>query len=71
MIEAAAADVKAQADPAGDSAALLARYPKAVVADFDGDAERVTEMDSLVAYLQVLGTLADFGTYRPAYASGE
>ena len=35
------------------------RYPKAQVRDFDGDPKRLTEMDALVAYLQVLGTLVD------------
>ena len=58
----------AQADPEADSAALLARYPRTVVADFDGNPE-VTELDALIAYLQVLGTLVDFTTYRPTTAS--
>ena len=30
------------------------------IRDFDGDPRRLTEMDALVAYLQVLGTLVDF-----------
>jgi len=63
MIENAATDLNAQANPDADTAALLQRYPKAVAADFDGDAKRLTEMDALVAYLQVLGTMADFSTY--------
>jgi cytochrome c oxidase cbb3-type subunit 2 len=54
----AMADLKAQADPSADSAALLKRYPKAVVVP--GDGRQVTEMDALVAYLQVLGTMVDF-----------
>ena len=29
--------------------------------NYDGDASNVTEMDALVAYLQVLGTMVDFG----------
>ena len=37
MIENAAADLTAQADPNADTAALLDRYPKAEVGDFDGD----------------------------------
>jgi cytochrome c oxidase cbb3-type subunit II len=65
MIEAAEGDIKAQVDPDADTADLLARYPKAVVADFDGDPARLTEMDALVAYLQMLGTLVDFSTYDP------
>ena len=68
QIASAAADFTAQADPEADAAALLARYPRAVVADFDGDPE-VTELDALIAYLQVLGTLVDFTTYRPKTAS--
>ena len=59
-IAAADADLAAQADPEADTAALLARYPKAQVRDFDGDPKRLTEMDALVAYLQMLGTLVDF-----------
>jgi cytochrome c oxidase cbb3-type subunit 2 len=61
MIENAAADLRAQADPDGDYAALLARYPKAAVGDFDGQPHRLSEMDALVAYLQILGRMVDFG----------
>ncbi|UHS61232.1 cytochrome-c oxidase, cbb3-type subunit II [Agrobacterium vaccinii] len=66
MIENAAADLKAQADPNADTTALEARYPKAKIGDFDGDPTKVTEMDALVAYLQMLGTLVDFSTYDDA-----
>ncbi|MDE2436035.1 MAG: cytochrome-c oxidase, cbb3-type subunit II [Sphingomonadales bacterium] len=52
-------DLKAQADPNGDAADLQKRYPKAQVRDFDGNPGRLTEMDALVAYLQVLGTMVD------------
>jgi cytochrome c oxidase cbb3-type subunit II len=52
-------DLRAQADPDADSGELLKRYPKAQARDFDGDPARLTEMDALVAYLQVLGTLVD------------
>ncbi|MFA7585780.1 MAG: cytochrome-c oxidase, cbb3-type subunit II [Novosphingobium sp.] len=52
-------DLKAQADPDADTADLLKRYPKAQARDFDGNPGRLTEMDALVAYLQVLGTLVD------------
>jgi cytochrome c oxidase cbb3-type subunit 2 len=62
----AANDVAAQAGgESGDAQALLARYPKAVVGDFDGDPSRITELDALVAYLQMLGTLVDFTDYNP------
>ena len=65
MIENAEADLKAQADPDSDGAeAVAARYPKAQVSNFDGDPKRLTEMDALVAYLQMLGTLVDFNSYR-------
>jgi cytochrome c oxidase cbb3-type subunit II len=66
MIANASADLAAQADPNADSTALLARYPKARVGDFDGDPAKLTEMDALVAYLQMLGTLVDFSTYNDA-----
>ncbi len=60
------ADLMAQADPNADTADLVKRYPKAKVGDFDGDPTKVTEMDALVAYLQMLGTLVDFSTYDDA-----
>lgn len=63
MLANAAADLAAQADPNADSAGVLARYPKAVTGDFDGDPAKLTEMDALVAYLQMLGTLVDFSKY--------
>ncbi|KOF14584.1 MAG: cytochrome-c oxidase, cbb3-type subunit II [Ensifer adhaerens] len=63
MIENAAADIKAQADPNADTSGVEARYPKAKLGDFDGDPQKLTEMDALVAYLQMLGTLVDFSTY--------
>ena len=58
-IAAANDDLKAQADPDADHAAFLKHYPGAKVRDFDGDPKRLTEMDALVAYLQVLGTMVD------------
>jgi cytochrome c oxidase cbb3-type subunit 2 len=58
-IELAATDLLAQADPEMDAGDLATRYPKAQIRDFDGDPSRVTEMDALVAYLQMLGTLVD------------
>jgi cytochrome c oxidase cbb3-type subunit 2 len=63
MIDNASADVRAQADPNADTSGLEARYPKAKVGDFDGDPQQLTEMDALIAYLQMLGTLVDFKTY--------
>ena len=58
-IEQAENDLYAQADPNMSAGDLEERYPKAQVRDFDGDPSRVTEMDALVAYLQMLGTLVD------------
>jgi cytochrome c oxidase cbb3-type subunit 2 len=63
MITNANADIRVQADPDGDHDDLLARYPKAVVGDFDGNPNMLSEMDALVSYLQMLGTLVDFSTY--------
>jgi cytochrome c oxidase cbb3-type subunit 2 len=64
MIASAAADLAAQANPDDPgAAALAARYPKAQVRNFDGSPE-LTEMDAIIAYLQMLGTLVDFGAYR-------
>ncbi len=53
-------DLATQADATASSTDLLARYPKAQVRDYDGNPDRLTEMDALVAYLQMLGTLVDF-----------
>jgi cytochrome c oxidase cbb3-type subunit 2 len=60
MIANAGADLKLQLDPDADASALLKRYPGARVDSFAGDPQRVTEMDALVAYLQVLGTMVRF-----------
>ncbi len=61
----AIADLEAQADPFAAPTGLHARYgPKVALRDFDGDPTRITEMDALVAYLQMLGTLVDFRTYQ-------
>ena len=43
---------------------VWARYPKAAVGDFDGKPGRITEMDALVSYLQMLGRMVDFSKYR-------
>ena len=68
----AKADMMAQANPDDDNVDdFLDRYAQTVgdedreptIRDFDGDPDRVTEMDALVAYLQMLGTLVDFSIY--------
>ncbi|MBL8569826.1 MAG: cytochrome-c oxidase, cbb3-type subunit II [Phreatobacter sp.] len=62
-------DLRAQVNPDGPTlAAFQSRYPGAIVRAFGGNASAaangtVTEMDALVAYLQVLGTMVDFRTY--------
>jgi cytochrome c oxidase cbb3-type subunit 2 len=61
----AVADFKAQDDPNADTDGLLKRYgDKVNVRNFDGK-PGVSEMDALVAYLQVLGTMVDFKTFTP------
>ncbi|MFO8127599.1 cytochrome-c oxidase, cbb3-type subunit II [Yoonia sp.] len=65
MIAVAAADVLAQVDPDTDAYDdLLERYPGAQIRNFDGE-PGVSEMDALIAYLQMLGTTVDFSTFTP------
>ncbi len=61
MINLANRDAVAQATPSSDDVAgLIARYgPATSVRVFDGDSQRVTEMDAVVAYLQILGRLTE------------
>ena len=65
MIQNAVSDAVVQASNDRDSAALEKRYGKVNVRDFDENPNRVSEMDALVAYLQVLGTMVDFSKYEP------
>ncbi|MGJ8583912.1 MAG: cytochrome-c oxidase, cbb3-type subunit II [Marinosulfonomonas sp.] len=64
MIQAAQEDFRNQADPDSDYDALLERYPGAQVRNFDGQSG-ISEMDALIAYMQMLGTLVDFSTFNP------
>ena len=65
MIEKAKADLIAQATPDDEGIdAFKRRYAKAEARDFDGDPQRITEMDAVIAYMQMLGTLVDFKTYQ-------
>jgi cytochrome c oxidase cbb3-type subunit 2 len=67
MIDKARADLEAQALAESDGAEGVAeRYPKAVVRTFDGDPAKVSELDALIAYLQILGTLVDFTKFDAA-----
>lgn len=60
----ASADIRAQADASGMAFDFEDRYPGAAVRDFDGDPRHVTEMDALIAYMQMLGAGVDFSTYQ-------
>jgi cytochrome c oxidase cbb3-type subunit 2 len=65
QIDHAKDDLEAQADPNSDGLDdMQKRYPKALARDFDGDPQRITEGDALIAYLQMLGTLIDFKAYH-------
>lgn len=65
MIKNAVADLEAQHDPDADLDGLEARYGKKLnIRDFDGNPKAITEMDALIAYLQMLGTLVDFESYN-------
>ncbi|MCD8496722.1 MAG: cytochrome-c oxidase, cbb3-type subunit II [Alphaproteobacteria bacterium] len=63
MIKMAAKDAAVQAtgEARTDTGGLIERYGDKVIArDFDGQPGIVSEMDALIAYLQVLGTMVDF-----------
>jgi cytochrome c oxidase cbb3-type subunit 2 len=68
QIAQAVGDLQAQATPDADLKGLQQRYPGAKGGDYDGQPGRITEMDALIAYLQVLGTMVDFSKYDPGYA---
>lgn len=68
MIANAQADLAAQATPDADTDGLLKRYPKAAYGDFDGQGDRLTELDALIAYLQILGRMVDFTKFDPGQA---
>ena len=59
-------DLEAQADPFDSRGPKMKRRygEKVAQRDFDGDPDRITDMDALIAYLQMLGTLVDFKSYR-------
>ena len=57
MIRQARTDLETQANPDADPTDLLRRYPKAVVGKFNTASSQLTELDALIAYLQMLGTL--------------
>jgi len=61
MLDNARQDLLAQLDPNADSTQLLKRYPGAAIGSATGNPGNPTELDALVAYLQVLGTMVKFG----------
>jgi cytochrome c oxidase cbb3-type subunit 2 len=71
MIANAADDAYGQAAPESPaSAGVTQRYGEATSVDaFDGHSDRLTEMDAIVAYLQVLGRLTD-AAHKPADLAG-
>ncbi len=71
MVKLAVSDIETQVNPdADDVDAFLARYPKAQVRNFDGNADYISEMDAVIAYLQMLGTLVDFDQYEADFNDG-
>jgi cytochrome c oxidase cbb3-type subunit 2 len=65
MIQNAVSDAVVQASTDRDTKGLESRYNKVNIRDFDGNINKVSEMDALVSYLQVLGTMVDFSKYEP------
>ena len=68
MIAAGAQDLRAQIEPDSRRAReLLQRYPKAKVLRYERPASRdPTELDAVIAYLQILGQMVDFATFDAA-----
>ncbi len=67
MIAEARKDAYAQASATEDASALLSRYGEKVnVRSFDGNPDLTSELDAVIAYLQVLGTMVDFAAFDAA-----
>ena len=52
---------------AGDEQPLICQQiedHKISIRDFDGNPDALTELDALIAYLQMLGTLVDLEAYK-------
>lgn len=74
MVEWAQKDAIMQAtgDDRGDVDGLMQRYGDKVIArDYDGQPDMISEMDALIAYLQVLGTMVDFEAARSVEVEGQ
>jgi len=68
MIQNSNSDAYVQAGNDRDSESLIKRYGNKVnIHDFDGNPNKVSEMDALVAYLQTLGTFVDFAKFEPIH----
>lgn len=58
-------DAEAQANLERDSEGLISRYGnKVTISDFDNNPHMISELDALIAYLQVLGTMVEFNDYE-------
>jgi cytochrome c oxidase cbb3-type subunit 2 len=74
MIKRASKDAAVQATGSAraDTSGLEARYGESVNArDFDGNPHVISEMDALIAYLQVLGTMVDFEAAKDVEGGAE
>lgn len=65
MIAKSRADLEAQVNPDADPTDLLKRYPRAVTGKFNAASSEITELDALIAYLQMLGTLVRISDIPP------
>ena len=65
MIAKSRADLEAQVNPDADPTDLLKRYPRAVTGKFNAGSTEITELDALIAYLQMLGTLVSISDIPP------
>lgn len=55
------AAIQATGEPRADTGGLMERYGEDVNArDFDGNPHMISEMDALIAYMQILGTMVKF-----------
>ena len=65
------AAIQAIGEARTDTSGLVERYGENVNArDFDGNPNMISEMDALVAYLQVLGTMVDFDAAKDVDVQG-
>lgn len=72
MIQNATSDAAIQASTEREGEGLVARYGnKVILRDYDGNPNKVSEMDALVAYLQTLGTFVNFAKFEPTYKKQE